>query len=115
MKTKKEVKKFLASFRFLDLDAERIVGFLLGKGVVEKGEFIKFSTRKGFLELVTFDEFYSWFESEDTRLEDLLNFLQDEQDKALDKGDNKRANDMAIFLGFLVEELNLGYQEDDKA
>lgn len=114
MKTIEEVKTFLASFDFSLYDAERIMGFLLGKGLVEKGEMVEFCTRKGKKQIVTFDDFYSWFEEDECVLCGLLNFLQDEQDKAMEAGDTEKADRLAMYLGFLVEELNLEYEEVDE-
>ena len=111
MKTFEEVKIYLESFTFRLYDAERIMGFLLGKGLVEKGEKVVFGARKGYKPLATFEDFYSWFEDDDTRLEDLMNFLQDEQDKAIEKGDFDKANKLASYRGFLVDELELEYDE----
>jgi hypothetical protein len=98
-------------------DSARVVGFLLGKGVIEKGEIVKFGNydgrKGGELPIITFDEFYEWFESEDELkvLDGLLNFLQDEQDKALEAGDAKKADELAMYLGFLVDALELEYEE----
>lgn len=114
MRTKEEVFAVLGSYRLSMGDSARVVGFLLGKGVIEKGEFGGYDGRKGGeLPIITFDEFYEWFESEDELkiLEGLLNFLQDEQDKALEAGDTEKANTLATYLGFLVEELELEYEE----
>lgn len=44
-------------------------------------------------------------------LEGLLNFLQDEQDKALEANDAEKADEMALYLGFLIEELELEFEE----
>lgn len=113
MKTIEEIKNFILSFYFCPSDAERIMGFLLGKGLIEKGEIVEFNRinvgKK--LSILTFDDFYTWFEDNDTRLEDLMNFLQDEQDKAIEKGDDEKAHQMAVFLGFIVEALSLEYEE----
>ena len=107
MRTIEEVKAFIESYRFIHSDAERIMGFLLGKGVIEKGTVIVFSSNPK--ELATFDEFYSWFEGDFKQLEGLLNFLQDEQDKAIAKGNMDKANELAGYLGFLVDALELEY------
>ena len=109
MKTIEEVKAFLASFRFCRTDSDKIMGFLLGKGVIEKGTFVNFTATSHVF--ATFNEFYEWFEDDDTRLEDLMNFLQDEQDAALEKGDIEKADKMALYLGYLVEALCLEYDE----
>lgn len=116
MRTKEEVFAVLGSYKLGMLDAERVMGFLLGKGVIEKGEIVRFhdcDCKGRALPTITFGEFYEWFESEDEFkiLEGLLNFLQDEQDKALEAGDTEKADTLATYLGFLVEELELEYEE----
>ena len=116
MRTKEEVFAVLGSYKLGMLDAERVMGFLLGKGVIEKGEIVRFrdcDCKGRALPTITFGEFYEWFESEDEFkvLEGLLNFLQDEQDKAFLVGDTEKANTLASYLGFLVEELGLEYEE----
>lgn len=116
MRTKEEVFAVLGSYKLGMLDAERVMGFLLGKGVIEKGEIVRFrdcDCKGRALPTITFGEFYEWFESEDEFkvLEGLLNFLQDEQDKAMLVGDTEKANTLASYLGFLVEELELEYEE----
>lgn len=117
MRTKEEVFAVLGSYKLGMLDAERVIGFLLGKGVIEKGEIVRFhdcDCKGRALPTITFDEFYEWFESEDElkTLEGLLNFLQDEQDKALEEGDTEKANTLATYLGFLVDALELEYGEE---
>ena len=116
MRTKEEVFSVLESYRLGILDAERVIGFLLGKGVVEKGEIVRFhdcDCKGRELPSITFAEFYEWFELEEEYkvLEGLLNFLQDEQDKALLVGDTEKADKMALYLGYLVEELEFEYEE----
>jgi hypothetical protein len=117
MRTKEEAFAILESYRLSMSDSERVMGFLLGKGVIEKGEIVKFGgydgRKGGELHIITFDDFYEWFEADEEFkiLEGLLNFLQDEQDKALEAGDTEKANTLASYLGFLVEELELEYEE----
>lgn len=118
MRTKEEVFAILESYRLSMSDSERVVGFLLGKGVIEKGEIVRFGgfdgKKGGLLPAISFDDFYEWFEAEDEFkiLEGLLNFLQDEQDKALLVGDADKANTLASYLGFLVDALELEYEEE---
>lgn len=118
MRTKEEVFAVLKSYKLSMSDSARVVGFLLGKGVIEKGEIVKFGSydgrKGGELPIITFDEFYEWFESEDELkvLDGLLNFLQDEQDKALLVGDSEKADELAMYLGFLVDALELEYEEE---
>lgn len=118
MRTKEEVFSVLESYKLSMSDSARVVGFLLGKGVIEKGEIVKFGgydgRKGGELHIITFDDFYEWFEADEEFkvLEGLLNFLQDEQDKALEADDVKKADEMAMYLGFLVDALELEYEED---
>lgn len=117
MRTKEEVFAVLESYRLGMLDAERVMGFLLGKGVIEKGEIVRFhdcDCKGRELPRIDFADFYEWFESEDEFkvLEGLLNFLQDEQDKAMLVGDTEKANTLASYLGFLVDALELEYEEE---
>lgn len=120
MRTKEDVFAMLESYRLSMSDSARVVGFLLGKGVIEKGEIVKFSghgVRKGGeLPIITFDDFYEWFEAEEeiVILEGLMNFLQDEQDKAIIVGDVEKADTLAKYLGFLVDALELEYEEETK-
>lgn len=112
MKTIEEVMEFLASYKITQTDGHRIMGFLLGKELIAKGSVIRFGGRRVLKGVATFDDFLAWFENdEEDVLEDLLNFLQDEQDKALLVGDTEKADKMALYLGFLVEELELEYEE----
>lgn len=104
--------EFLASYKIAEADGQRIMGFLLGKELIAKGSIIRFGSRRVLKGIATFDDFLAWFENdEEDMLEDLLNFLQDEQDKALEANDVEKADKMAMFLGFLVEELELEYEE----
>ena len=118
MRTKEEAFAILESYRLSMSDSARVVGFLLGKGVIEKGEIVKFGSydgrKGGELPIITFDDFYEWFEAEEEFkiLEGLFNFLQDEQDKALLVGDSEKANTLASYLGFLVDALELEYEEE---
>lgn len=118
MRTKEEVFAILESYRLSMSDSSRVMGFLLGKGVIEKGEIVKFGgydgRKGGELPIITFDDFYEWFEADEEFkiLEGLLNFLQDEQDKAFLVGDSEKANTLASYLGFLVDALELEYEEE---
>ena len=115
MRTKEEVFELLKSYVLNLYDIKEVLGFLLGKGVIEKGEIVHFGAYDGkkALPSMTFDEFYEWFELDDEMkvLEGLLNFLQDEQDKAVVAGDALKADTLAMYLGFLVDALELEYDE----
>lgn len=104
MRTKEEVFAVLGSYKLGMLDAERVMGFLLGKGVIEKGEIVRFhdcDCKGRELPCIDFAEFYEWFESEDEL-------------KTLEAGDTEKANTLATYLGFLVDALELEYEEENE-
>ena len=59
MKTKEQVLEHLANNGYAPYASEKVMGFLLGNGIIEKGEKVTF--RKGNL---LFDDFYEWFNKE---------------------------------------------------
>jgi hypothetical protein len=59
MKTKEQVLEHLAKNGYAPYASEKVMGFLLGNGIIEKGEKVTF--RKGNL---LFDDFYEWFNKE---------------------------------------------------
>ena len=114
MKSKESVAAFLASFEFPLVDMEKIVGFLLGKGIVEKGELVKFNTLKS-SEKASFDDFYEWFEGDDdSELGNLLVFLLEEQEKAEKAQDNYTVERINKILLFLANAFDLEIEEEDE-
>lgn len=59
MKTKEQVLEHLANNGYAPYASEKVMGFLLGNGIIEKKEVVTF--RKGNL---LFDDFYEWFNKE---------------------------------------------------
>jgi hypothetical protein len=59
MKTKEQVLEHLAGNGYAPYASEKVMGFLLGNGIIEKKEVVTF--RKGNL---LFDDFYEWFNKE---------------------------------------------------
>lgn len=60
MKTKEQVLEHLANNGYAPYASEKVMGFLLGNGIIEKGELVTF--KKGNL---LFDDFYEWFNKEE--------------------------------------------------
>ncbi len=60
MKTKEQVLEHLANNGYAPYASEKVMGFLLGNSIIEKGELVTF--RKGNL---LFDDFYEWFNKEE--------------------------------------------------
>lgn len=112
MKTKENVMAFLASFSFSMVDMEKILGFLLGKGVIEKGEIIEFNTYKTG-EKATFNDFFEWFEGEDDdELGNLLTLLFEVQEKAENEKDTDMVERIDKILYFLADAFELVIEED---
>lgn len=59
MKTKEQVLEHLANNGYAPYASEKVMEFLLGNGIIEKGELVTF--KKGNL---LFDDFYEWFNKE---------------------------------------------------
>jgi hypothetical protein len=116
MKTIEEVKNYLNAYGVNKKNANKIMGFLLGKGLIEKGEVINFRFHKDddSVVAVTFDDFYEWFESDECPLCGLLKFLCWEQEKAVERGENVLADELDKYLWFLVESFGLEVEEVDE-
>lgn len=104
MKTKEKILAHLNEVPYNKSARNRIIGYLLGAGIVEKGEVVNFVECPLGQKLNDFDVFYEWFELEECPLYGLFNFLQDKQDEAIEDGDMETANKIAGYMGFLVEE-----------
>lgn len=60
MKTKEQVLEHLANNGYVPYASEKVMGFLLGNGIIKKGEKVKF-----LLGSRSFDDFYNWFTGKD--------------------------------------------------
>jgi hypothetical protein len=114
MKTKEEIVKHLKSVPYNKSSRNRIIGFLLGKGIIEKGEVMNFTECPVGESFRTFDEFYGWFESDECPLCGLLRFLCAAQEVALADGDEFLADEMGKYIWFLVEHFGLEVSEAEK-
>ena len=74
MKTKEQVLEHLANNGYAPYASEKVMGFLLGNGIIEKKEVVTF--RKGNL---LFDDFYEWFNKEEDVIHEVrgLNLILD--------------------------------------
>ena len=64
MKSKRKVFEHLGEVAYTKNAANRIMGFLLGCGIVEKGEIVEFKNPDDDEPRCNFDDFYAWFENE---------------------------------------------------
>ena len=68
MKTKKDIQFHLNNTAYNKIGSHKIVAFLLGKDILKKGEKINFKEAKVGEQLHTFDYFYNWFASVDSKI-----------------------------------------------
>lgn len=73
MKNKETITKHLTNVAYTRMAHNRIIGFLLGCGLINKGEIIKFRRGIEGEEVHGFDFFYEWFNTVSSK--DVLNSL----------------------------------------
>lgn len=104
MKSKRKVFEHLGEVAYTKNAANRIMGFLLGCGIVEKGEVVEFKNPDDDEPRCNFNDFYAWFENEEEELAvfgSLIEDLSDAQQEALAEGDMetfKRVTDQLMLL-----------------
>ena len=104
MKSKRKVFQHLAEVAYTKNAANRIMGFLLGCGIVEKGEIVEFKNPDDDEPRCNFNDFYAWFENEEDELAvfgSLIEDLSDAQQEALAEDDMetfKRVTDQLMLL-----------------
>ena len=104
MKSKRKVFEHLGEVAYTKNAVNRIMGFLLGCGIVEKGEIVEFKNPDDDEPRCNFDDFYAWFENEEEELAifgSLIEDLSDAQQEALAENDMetfKRVTDQLMLL-----------------
>ena len=107
MKSKRKVFEHLGEVAYTKNAANRIMGFLLGFGIVEKGEVVEFKNPDDDEPRCNFDDFYSWFENEEDELAvfgSLIEDLSDAQQEALAENDMETFKRVTEQLMFLLED-----------
>ena len=107
MKSKRKVFEHLGEVAYTKNAANRIMGFLLGCGIVEKGEVVEFKNPEVDELRSNFDEFYAWFENEEEELAifgSLIEDLSDAQQEALAEGDMATFKRVTEQLMLLLED-----------
>lgn len=121
MKSKRTVFQHLAEVAYTKNASNRIMGFLLGCGVVEKGEVVEFKNPEDGEIRCNFDDFYAWFENEEEELAifgSLIEDLSDAQQEALSDGDMETFKRVTAQLMLLLEDYGndlLDMEEKDEA
>lgn len=111
MKTREEVIKHLMQVSYDKEAALRIMGFLLGNGIIQKGEEIEFRGKSKNKELNDFDYFFDWFVSEKCPLCGLIDFLLEKHEESVCAGNHKLAEEIYGYVEFLCEAFNLSVEE----
>ena len=119
MKSKRKVFEHLGEVAYTKNAANRIMGFLLGCRIVEKGEVVEFKTPDIDEPRCNFDEFYTWFENEEEELAifgGLIEDLSDAQQEALAEGDMATFKRVTEQLMLLLEDYgnDILEMEDDE-
>jgi hypothetical protein len=120
MKSKRKVFEHLGEVAYTRNAANRIMGFLLGCGIVEKGEIVEFKNPDDDEPRCNFDNFYAWFENEEEELAvfgSLIEDLSDAQQEALAEGDMETFKRVTDQLMLLLEDYGndiLEMEEDEE-
>ena len=120
MKSKRKVFEHLGEVAYTKNAANRIMGFLLGVGVIEKGEVVEFKNPEDDEPRYNFDNFYSWFENEEEELAifgSLIEDLTDAQQEARAEGDMATFKRVTEQLMLLLEDYGndiLEMEEDEE-
>ena len=120
MKSKRKVFEHLGEVAYTKNAVNRIMGFLLGCGIVEKGEIVEFKNPDDDEPRCNFDDFYAWFENEEEELAifgSLIEDLSDAQQEALAEGDMATFNRVTEQLMLLLEDYGndiLEMEENDE-
>lgn len=116
MKDKKEILYHLSNVPYNKIAAHKIIGFLLGKDIVEKGEKVNFSEAKEGERLHTFNDFYEWYNvvNGNEVLTTLLVDLGDKLACAIDKEMWEVANRVSLQIELLIDTFGLDEEEGKK-
>ena len=112
MKTIKQIKSHLATATYNRDSRHRIIGFLLGNGTIQKGQVIEFSNGPESDDLLNFDDFYAWFNEDRKPEEQLLDFLIDEQVKAIATGNWRQIEKIAPIADFVIKHFGFEKKKD---
>lgn len=107
MKSKRKVHEHLNGIAYTKNASHRIMGFLLGLGIIEKGEVVEFKNPEDDEARHNFDYFYEWFENEEEELSvfgSLIEDLADAQQEALAEGDMETFKRVTEQLMLLLED-----------
>jgi hypothetical protein len=109
MKTKKEIQHHLNNTVYNKVGAHKIVAFLLGKDIIRKGEKINFKEAVKGEQMHTFDYFYKWFTSVNSKdiLDSIFEDLGDSMAYAIESEMWELADRKFLQMEFLVDAFGL--------
>ena len=104
-KTKKEILYHLSNVPYNKVGAHKIVAFLLGKGIIAKGEKINFKNPEFAEKALTFDHFYRWFINlrPSEVLTSVIEDLGDRLGKAIENEEWELADRVSVQLECLTD------------
>lgn len=107
MKNKETITKHLTNVAYTRMAHNRIIGFLLGCGLINKGEIIKFRRAIEGEEVHGFDFFYQWFNTVSSKdvLDSLFEDLNDKRAWAIENEKWEVACRTTLQIEFLVDAL----------
>lgn len=107
MKTKKEIQHHLNNFAYNRVGSHKIVAFLLGKDIIKKGEKLNFKKAEVGEKVLTFDFFYQWFNTVNSKdvLDSLFEDLNDKRAWAIENEKWEVACRTTLQIEFLVDAL----------
>jgi len=107
MKTKKEIQYHLNNFAYNRVGSHKIVAFLLGKDIIKKGEKLNFKKAEVDEKEFTFDFFYQWFTTVNSKdvLDSLFEDLNDKRAWAIENEKWEVACRTSLQIEFLVDAL----------
>ena len=107
MKTKKEIQHHLNNFAYNKIGSHKIIAFLLGKDIVKKGEKLNFKKAEIGEKEFTFDFFYQWFTTVNSKdiLDSLFEDLNNKRTWAIENEKWEVACRTTLQIDFLVDAL----------
>lgn len=117
IKEKKDIFKHLNNVVYNKIAAHKIVAFLLGQGLIRKGDKVRFKEANGGERLHTFEDFYRWYTTVNSNeiLESLLCDLGDKLELTLNSGDFELADRVGLQLEFLIDSLGLDISKEKES
>lgn len=111
-KSKEQILAHLVKNGYNNIASHKIVGFLLGLGIIEKGEIINFRKVMEGDSPKAFDHFYKWYITDECPLCGLLEFLSTLHEQKVINKEKEEAQKILKYIAFLIDSFNLESDEE---